>query len=89
MTLDPISIATRGYVCGDGPDAIAIALRGYICIGVAVVIEQRGGDSSKPGLRLEPVHPHETPAMIRQRILQEDEELLMIVAAAFGVINND
>jgi len=86
MTLDPISIATAGYVCGVGPDAIAIATMGYVCIGV--VIEKHGSDSSKLGLKLYPVHPHETPAMIRQRILQEDEELLVIIAAAFGVIND-
>ena len=31
MTLDPIAIATQGYVCGEGPDGISIATRGYVC----------------------------------------------------------
>lgn len=31
-TLDPISIATKGYVCGLGPDGISIATRGYVCM---------------------------------------------------------
>lgn len=35
MTLDPIAMATRGYVCGAGPDPISIATGGYICILVA------------------------------------------------------
>ena len=56
---------------------------------MAVVIEPPGGDSSKRGYRIEPIHAHETPAMIRQRILREDEEILAIILAAFGVINDD
>ena len=41
MTLEPISIATAGYVCGEGPDPIAIAHLGYVCEAEAQVI---GGD---------------------------------------------
>ena len=41
MTLDPISIATAGYVCGEGPDPIAIGTLGYVCEGEVAV---RGGD---------------------------------------------
>jgi hypothetical protein len=29
--VDPVSIATRGYVCNEEPDDIAIATRGYVC----------------------------------------------------------
>lgn len=50
------------------------AVRGRLII---VLDVQRGSDSSKPGLS------------DRQRILQEDEELLVIVTAAFGVINDN
>ncbi len=41
MTLDPISIATAGYVCGGCPDPIAIGTLGYVC---AVERAVRGGD---------------------------------------------
>ncbi len=43
MTLDPIAMATRGYVCGPGPDPISIATYGYVCVLVAVE-EGRFGD---------------------------------------------
>jgi hypothetical protein len=88
-TLDDISIATEGYVCGGGPNDIAIATHGYVCPVLVVVIEARGGDSSKRGLRVEQVHRFETEAMIRRRILQEDEEILMIISTIFGVINDE
>ena len=32
MTLDPISIATIGYVCRGAPRAIPIAVHGYVCL---------------------------------------------------------
>ena len=31
MILDPISIATGGYVCGSAPSSIPIATDGYVC----------------------------------------------------------
>lgn len=57
--------------------------------GVAIVIPiNRGGDSSK-GARVEAIHRYETPAMIRQRILREDEEIVAIIIAAFEEIIDD
>ena len=50
MTLEPISIATKGYVCFNGtdycPDDIAMATKGYVCIVDVVPEILRGGDSS-------------------------------------------
>lgn len=37
MSLDPISIATAGYVCGTGPNAISIATNGYVCTEIVIV----------------------------------------------------
>jgi len=90
ITTTGMSIATEGRICGTGPSGLSIATHGYVClVGVVVVVRPNGGDSSKRGLRVEPIHKFETPAMIRRRILQEDEEILMIISTIFGVINDD
>lgn len=48
--LDPISIATSGYVCGDGPDSIAIATHGYVCPFIDVdIVWPSGGGSPEAG----------------------------------------
>lgn len=52
MTLDPISIATAGYVCGGNPNSLSIATRGYICTAVQVIEEFFFG-AADDGRRLE------------------------------------
>lgn len=42
MTLNPISIATKGYICDGCPRPIAIATKGYVCI------EALGGGGAAP-----------------------------------------
>lgn len=73
--ISPITVATQGLF--NTPLSVA-AVRGRLII---VLDVQRGSDSSKPGLQ--------AAVLTRQRILQEDEELLVIVTAAFGVINDN
>ena len=36
MTVDPISVATEGYVCEQKPNDISIATHGYVCISAIV-----------------------------------------------------
>lgn len=36
MTLNPISIATKGYVCGGCPRPLAIATKGYVCFAAVI-----------------------------------------------------
>lgn len=73
MTLEPISIATKGYVCRFVPDPIAIATKGYVC---AVRLVVGGGDSmlhrGRRGL----------DTSIDALLVREDEEVLAIIIAA-------
>lgn len=43
MNLNPIAIATQGYVCGGNPDSIAIATQGYVCFADLGIPEEGGG----------------------------------------------
>ncbi len=73
MTLEPISIATKGYICNFDPDPIAIATKGYVC---APVFAGGGGDSilhrGRRGL----------DTSIDALLVREDEEVLAIIIAA-------
>lgn len=85
MTLDPISIATRGYVCGAGPDDIAIATMGYVCSETEFRVPVGGGSSGgfRRNVPLEWYEmPGVTPEQIRERIEQEDNEILGVIMAA-------
>jgi hypothetical protein len=74
MTLEPISIATKGYVCNFDLDPIAIATKGYVCAPVPFV--GGGGDSmlhrGRRGL----------DTSIDALLVREDEEVLAIIMAA-------
>ena len=49
MTLNDISIATGGYVCGSGPGPIPIASDGYVCFAGDVTPPEEGGGSGGVG----------------------------------------
>lgn len=89
MTLDPVSIATRGYVCGTGPDDIAIATMGYVCSSTEFQVPV-GGGSSTPFKRNVPAEWYElkgvTPDQIRARLEQEDQEILGVIVAAMRLL---
>ncbi len=73
MTLDPISIATKGYVCGTGPNDIAIATKGYVCPDlVPPPPKPDGGDSSKR-------YKNMIDTSLDGLLVREDEEVLAIV----------
>jgi len=74
MTLEPISIATKGYVCRFVPDPIAIATKGYVCADRFVV---GGGDSLIQRRRRE-----ELDTSIDALLVREDEEILALIMAA-------
>ncbi len=74
MTLDPISIATKGYVCGSGPDDIAIATKGYVCIVAVPPARLDGGDSSAR-------HKKMLDTSLDALLVREDEEILTIIMA--------
>lgn len=52
MTLAPLAIATKGYVCANAPNDIAIATKGYVC--AAVVPDRRDGDGGHGAVIWEP-----------------------------------
>lgn len=85
MTLDDISIATEGYVCGTGPEPIAIATMGYVCSSTEFEVPA-GGGSSSPIRRNVPAEWYElkgvTPEQLRARLEQEDEEIMAVIVAA-------
>lgn len=75
MTLDPISIATSGYLChlNDAgtqrcPDVIAIATHGYIC--------EVGGvlDGSGTSARARRIHEE-----LQRDIRRDDEEIVVLL----------
>lgn len=70
MTLDPISIATMGYVCGDCPDPIAIATLGYVCPGVVDVGLDGSGSSQRSRHLLS----------LEELRRQEDDEVIALLA---------
>lgn len=76
MTLEPISIATKGYVCFNGtdycPDDIAIATKGYVCIADVVVERLNGGDSSRR-------HKQMLDTSLDALLAREDEEILAVI----------
>jgi hypothetical protein len=78
MTLDPLSIATKGYVCFDGvqhcPDDIAIGTKGYVGI-VDVIIRRDGGDSSKGRRR------RTLDTSLDALLTREDDEIISIIMA--------
>lgn len=49
FSVDPISIATSGYVCGNGPNDIAVATHGYVCPFIEVIVTPGGGGSTEAG----------------------------------------
>ena len=76
MTLEPISIATKGYVCFNGtdycPDDIAIATKGYVCIADVVVERLNGGDSSRRRKEM-------LDTSLDALLAREDEEIISII----------
>lgn len=97
-TVDPISIATLGYVCGGNPDDIAIATIGYVCLAQVIIIPVAtgGGRGGPPPwwwrkrmdertLRWE---REKTPLeqrkkdMAMDQAMFEDEEILAIILIA-------
>ena len=81
MTLDPISIATAGYVCGAVPDDVSIALDGYVCFAEAVAVEEIGGGSF--GVTRKQPHgvvipPFRLPGTVPLDSVDEDVELAIL-----------
>ena len=77
MTLEPISIATKGYICFNGtdycPDDIAIATKGYVCVAdVPPVARLDGGDSSRR-------HKQMLDTSLDALLAREDEEIITII----------
>lgn len=88
MTLDPISIATAGYVCGSGPDPIAIATDGYVCFAEAATVEEGGGSGGPGAIRREQashggviVFPSDAPPSI-EGLPDEDAKLALLAVIA-------
>lgn len=82
MTLEPISIATKGYVCNFDLDPIAIATKGYVC--APVPFAGGGGDSLIQRRRRE-----ELDTSIDALLVREDEEILALIMAATRTIRWD
>lgn len=83
-TLDPIAIATHGYVCDETLEPISIATHGYVCI---VVL--RGGSSGGP-LAAEYDRwksPHVRRDELMAQIEHEDEEILILVTSFIRIID--
>lgn len=78
--LEPISIATKGYVCTFSPEPIAIATKGYICV---IRFVGGGGDSFIQRRR------EELDTSIDALLVREDEEILALIMAATRTIRWD
>lgn len=86
MTLDPISIATTGYVCGSGPEPIAMATRGYVCF-AELPTPTEGGGGGGPGARRRTPHgnvilPYREPIPIGDIT---DENVLLALLAVIAI----
>lgn len=94
-TLDDISIATDGYVCGGGPNDIAIAHLGYVCpVEVVVIPVRRGGSSAGMPVTEYPPRTIRLPDIsdidnLKEQIMAEDEEIVQVIIAAIRILDAD
>lgn len=88
MNLEPIAIATRGYVCSGAPDDIAIATQGYACVVQAVTLPPvprppvSGGGST---VAYDLMRDDE----FAEQLEREDDEMLRMIVAVLEAIWND
>lgn len=84
--LEPISIATAGYVCGTGPASLSIATDGYVCLDVIIGPTEPdigGGGSGGHGAVIR-LPGKSIPLEIRQ-----NEELLLALTAVIAILEFD